>query len=573
MAGKRFSIEAIFKAVDKMTAPITRMQNRVGKFTRSVGAGVASARRGLNKFAGGMRNVALVGGVALGLVSAGMADVIRTGAEFEDALTSAVAKFPEGIEKGTDAFKSLQMAARRVGRETEFTATQSAQALDFLAMAGFNAKSAIAALPGVVDLATAGKMDLARATDIASDALGAFGLMSDVPETVGQNLARVNNVLAKTSTTANTTIEGLFEAMKEGGPIATSVGATIETFSALAGTMASSGIKASKAGTTLKRVFSTLAAPTGEAAKTLRRLGIQTKDSKGDMLDVIDIFASLEKRLKGLGSTERAAVVERIFGQIPLAGVNVLLKAGSEKLRDYRSALEDASGAAAKMAEKMRSTVTGRLKGLQSAVESVKISIFEMNEGPLAEIINQMTLWVRANEYLIATRVGEWMGKIIKAAVWLAGALGTAIGIIRNIGGALRHLGGFVADVVRVFQRGWAVFKSIDFRGYFLRMLGPIGMVIDNMDKLINLASKIPFVSRIADRLGFGGAEEPDRGELGNNPFVTFPQMVSPQERTSRTVEESRSSAEVTIRDDTGRAEVTKGILGPGIALVPTGGF
>ncbi len=627
----RFSVEAIFKARDRITAPITRMQNRVGKFTRSTEQGLRNVNRSIEGFSQGVRKYAMIAAAGFALIGAGMWNVISVGAQFEEALMASVAKFPEGIKKGSDAYKDLQNAARQVGRTTRFTATEAAQGLDFLAMAGYNVASAIEALPGVTELAIAGQMDLARATDIASDTLGAFNLMSTDAATVGKNLARVNNVLAKTATSANTTIEQMFEAITQAGPVGASAGASIETVSALLGQLAGAGIKESVAGTTLKNVFTRI---TKEADK-FAALGIDVKDANGNIRDVIDIFGDLEKRLATMGSFERSKIIEQLFGLRAIAGSNVLLGLGAKRLREYREELINSDGAAKSMAATMQQSVGARLKSLQSAVESVKLSIFAMNEGPLADTIDKITEWVRANEDLIATRVGEWLAGVInnfdKIVLWMK-RIGIAVAAIWGLITALKVFAGIMTVVnvimaanpvvlitlgvlaliaaivllIKNWERVKAWLDTIPAWAVALAGIlgGPIALLIagaelvrrswqplktfftnlwsgivnvfntslekirSTIDQIRSVASPVlGIASRVAGFLGIGGDGEP--APAGGA------QMVSPQERTARTINETRttSAAEVTIRDETGRGEVTHGTLGAGVSLVTTGAF
>lgn len=597
MAG-RFSVEAVFKAVDRVTAPVTRMQNRVGKLTRSMGRGFDKLNRSVGKFASGVKRGALAVTAALALSSAAMANVIGTGAEFEQTLVNAAAKFPGEIRRGTDAFEQLEAAAKKTGSTTEFTASQAASALNFLAMAGFNAESSVAALPGVVDLATAAQVDLATATDVASDSLGAFGLMTKDASKLGVNLARVNDVIAKTTTSANTTVEALFETIKDGAPVATTAGASIETFAALAGELANSGIKGSKAGTTLKNMFLSLSAPGTGAAKILKRLGVQTKDANGDMRDIVDILHDLNGALDGLGTADKSGVLEGIFGKIPIAGVNVLLASGSDRLREYRKELEGASGASAAMASVMRDTLQGRLNSLKSAVEGVKISIFSMTSGPLADAIEKTTEWVRANEALIATNVGEFIAKIItnlpaiiewvqwgaKAAVVFIAfvtVLKTLTGVLTlvNLLMAANPITLIVLAVVAAIAAFTALVVWIDevaeafgkMNPFIQAILAPLELVVRTI-KFIKDAFKGGFgdaISKLAVSLGFDVGSDTDQATGAG------PQIVSPQERVAQSIEEQRttSTAEVTIRDESGRAEVTSGSMGPGLSLQPSGAF
>jgi TP901 family phage tail tape measure protein len=415
----RFKVEAIFKGIDRVSAPMRRMQNRVGSSTRIMSRRLRSLNRGVGKFGGIAKRGALLAAGALTGLAVVMAKVTQVGMAFEQTLTNAAAKFPGNIRKGTKAFAELSAAAETVGSETEFSATQAAEGLNFLAMAGFDAKMAIGALPGVVDLATAAQVDLGVATDIATDSMGAFGLATKDPVQGVKNLARVNDVLAKTATTANTTIEAMFEAVKDGGPVATAAGASIETFGALAGTMANAGIKGSKAGTTLKTMFVALQAPTAKAAKELRRLGIVAKDQDGNMRDSITILGELKAALKSKGTADRGASLDAIFGKRAIAGVNVLLASGEENLRAYRKQLENSGGAAKAMADTMRGTTQGSLNSLKSAVEGVSISLFKQTQGPMKEAIDSATAWVRANKDVIATDLGDFLRQVGGAIAFL----------------------------------------------------------------------------------------------------------------------------------------------------------
>jgi TP901 family phage tail tape measure protein len=594
MAG-RFSVETIFKAVDKLTAPVSRMQNSIGKFTRSASDGLGRLNRRFSKVSDGIKKVGRNMLIGAAVIGGAMTSVVATGAQFEQSIVNASAKFPEGVKRGTDAFKALEDAARKTGSITEFTASQSAEAINFLAMAGFNAENAIAALPGVVDLATASSLDLGTATDIASDSLGAFNLMTKDSGQLGRNLQRVNDVIAKTATSANTSVTDLFEAIKDGGPVATTAGASLETFAALAGTLANAGIKGSRAGTTLKNTFLSIAAPSSAAAKILKRLSVSTQDADGNMLDIVETLDSLNKALDGLGTAERSAILEGIFGKIPIAGVNVLLAAGTDQLKGYRRALEGAGGASADMAGIMRDTLQGRLNSLKSAVEGVSISLFSMTNGPLVNAIEKTTEYVRANEELIATNIGGFLAKVInnfelivtrikQIAIGLAVfyalnlVLQTFIVIMTavNLVMALNPIGLIVLGVLALIAAFVGLVTYIDeisegFEGMhpvLQALLAPFGLIIKAI-KFIK--DNIGVISQAYDKVaGFFSDDAADQvdGRTGAT-------MVTPQDRIARSIEESRStsSAEVTIKDDTGRAAVTGGRLGDGINMIQSGGF
>ena len=643
MAG-RFSIEAVFTAVDRITRPVTRIQNRVGKMTRAMTRGFDRLNRSVDKFGKLAKRGALAATAAMAATGVAMLDVIKTGAAFESTLVAAAAKFPGEIRKGTEAFKLLEDAARKTGATTEFSASQAAEALNFLAMAGLNAESSVAALPGVVDLATAANIDLGEATDVATDSLGAFGLATKDATQLGKNLARINDVIAKTTTTANTDVATMFETITKGAAVATAAGASLETFAALTGVLANAGTKGSVAGTTLKNVFTSLAKPSKEAAKLLGKLGISTKDSAGDMRDVIDVLGDVDKALGKSGTAGRLEAITTLFGKIPLAGVNVLLKAGTKQLKDYRTELEGAGGSAKTMADTMRDTVTGRFKGLTSAIEGVKISIFDTSKGPLADILDKLTTWVRLNEKVIASNLGTWMagliGSLSNIDKWLdviivnfesivswAQTIGTALAVFfvfssvlktivlimtaLNLIMLLNPVGLIVLGVVALITAFTALFfwieeilEGFDSMPAVLRfILGPIRVLFSVVKGIKDLVGgivgfftggkKIDLTAtfdaaqgpaavpeRVAKKRGFfAGLFDSDDGEK-KAPGATAadgPQVVSPQERAANSIEERRetSTAEVTIRDETrgNRASVTKGKLGRGVTLQPSGSF
>lgn len=594
MAG-RFSVEAVFKAVDRITAPINRMQNRLGKFTRAASRDLYRINRQVDRMVGGLKKVAIAGTAAMALTGAAMADVIGTGADFEQTMVSAAVKFPGEIRKGSEAFKQLEDTARRVGGTTEFTATQAANGLNYLAMAGFNAEQSIAALPGLVNLATAGQVDLATASDIATDSLGAFNLMTKDAAQLQTNLARVSDVLALTSVRANTDIETMFEAIKDGAPVATAAGASVETIATMIGTMANAGIKGTRAGTALKNIFLSLSAPGSAAAKVMQRLHVKTTDASNGVRDAIAVFQDFTRATAELPEAQKMQAFDAIFGKIPIAAAINLTNA-ADSMVDFRKELEAGTGTTEKMASVMRDTLQGRLKSLSSAIESVKLRLFGMTSGPLSDVVDRMVAWTRANEDFIATKIGDVILSIVnnfdeivatlkKIGVGLAIFMGlsailkTFIAVMTavNLVMALNPVGLIVLGVVALIAAFTALVVWVDdVAGSFDKLPGIIRVILAPLELLIkaikfvkdNWGAVSGAASALGSFLGFGGGSDTQQA-------TAAPQMVSPQERTARSVEESRttSTSEVTIKDQTGRAEVTQGRLGPGLQLTHTGAF
>lgn len=595
MASK-FSVEAVFKAIDRVTAPVNRMQNAVGKFTRKMGRGLRSVNRQVDKLGKGLKKAAAIGTASLLLMGAAVTNVVATGAEFEQTLVAAAAKFPEGIRRGTEAFKVLEDVARKTGATTEFTAAQAASGLNFLAMAGFNAEQAVAALPGVVDLATAAAIDLGTASDIATDALGAFGLTTKDAVQQGKNLARVSDVLALTSIRTNTTIEALFEGIVKGAPAFTSAGQSMESFSALMGVMANSGIKGAEAGTILKNTVLRLGDPVSKAAKIMKGLGVRVADSEGNFRDILDIMGDFEKGLKGVGEVQRTAALNTVFGTRAVTGLSVQLKEGTSSIADYRKELEGAAGTSKTLAGVMRDTLQGRINSLTSATEGLKITLFKTKDSAIGGMVESLTSWVRtidttigANRELTVQLI-DGLGRAGKGILGIFGLLVAKFLILKSVIVTM-------AVVTKTWTAALIGFKVALAAIGLLMRIGPIGailtlitlggLLIANWDSIVSaISSAVSRIRPLLDALAtpfkdlfggfssvlgaargiFGGGEE---GGTAAEAGAAGAQIVSPQDRVAKTIEERRetSTAELTIRDKTGRAELAQKGASPGIGI------
>jgi len=396
-----FAVSTAFNAAGNILNKISKMDKGIKLFGDDATKSFRKASRGAAGF----------GSIVKGILAA---DIIKTGfrslqnglratatefVSYDQAIVSATAKF-KGLNtetlEGQKTLQSLMDTARELGGTTEFSATQAAQGLDFLATAGFTAEQAIASLPGVVDLATVAGTDLARATDIASDSLGAFGLMTKDTAQLQKNFTRINDVFAKTMTTANTNMESLFESVTKGGPAFTAAGQSLETFSALAGVMANAGIKGSESGTSLRNVMLRLANPAKDAAKVMRNLGVNVKDKiTGDFRDAIDILGDFEKGLVGMGTAQRTAALSTVFGARSVTGVNVLLKEGTDSLRKYRKEIIAAGGASKTISDKIRQSLGNQLASLKSAALEVGFQFIDTFKDKIGPAITSVTEAIR----------------------------------------------------------------------------------------------------------------------------------------------------------------------------------
>lgn len=453
MAGGRFSVEAIFKAVDRMTAPVRRMQDRVRRFTESSERGLRRINETTSAVSERFHGVGIAAAAGAGIASAALLDVIRVGSDFEKTLMSATARFPGNIRRGTQAFEELREAAERVGATTEFDAQQAAGALNVFAAAGFNAQQAIAALPGAGDLATVAALGLDEAASLAADSLGALGLKTADAAQLGRNLTRVNDIMAKSTQLANTSATEFAEAIKAGGNAAVSSGASVETFGSMVSALAASNIKGAEAGTAIRNVFLRLQAPASKASRVLRQLHVNVRDSNGNMRDMFDILGELQTAMAGMGTAEKTEALSHLFGAETITPALALLNQGADGLRNMRAQLEGANGAAAAMATTMRDTTAGDIDGFTSAIDGVKTALFGVISGPFRGILVSLTEWTNKNKELVTGGLSELL-------TWCQ----QSHPVLEGIGKVILALAtGFytVSTALRIAQGAMALFNAV----------------------------------------------------------------------------------------------------------------
>lgn len=461
-----FIVKTVFAGKDLLAPIFKRQTAAVGKFGDKASKSFAKASRSATNFGDIVKGVLTAGLIqrGLGVVARGARVVTEEFVDFDQALTQAGAKFPEVIKRGTDSFRKLGAVARKVGAETQFTAADAARGLDFLAMAGFDAQQAMVALPGVTDLATIANTDLARSTDIATDALGAFNLMSKDSIQLEKNLSRVTDVMAATVTSANTDIEQLFEAMKMAGPVATNAGASIETFNTIAAEMANAGIKGTLAGTALRTAFINLSAPVPKAQKLLNKFGIATKDSSGNMRDLLDIMDDVRGATSKMGSAQKTAALNTIFGRRAVAGMSVILNASSEQLREFRQTLIDAGGASKRMAGDIRKSIGNRLKELRSTLIEVGFKFLEAFVGKGEGGLDKLIAAVRRFD----------VKPIVEGIKTIVNIIGVAVDGIKIFGEALWDL----KDVLKAVALTIGIVKAAQWAWNVAMLANPLGILI-----------------------------------------------------------------------------------------------
>ena len=368
-----------FTAKDGITKRFGIMARASARF----GKKAISAFRGVNRQASKFRGItsgflkAQVIGKGFGLLTRGISSVTTGFIAFDKAALGATVRFKD-IGPGADNFqaklKEVEASARAAGAATEFTAAQSAEALDFLAKAGFTSVEAMGALGAMINLATASGEDFAQVADMSSDLLGAFGLNAKDTTQKITNLNRVNDVLVKTANSANVTIEDMFETMKVAGPIAKTLGIEIEEVAALTGIMGNAGIKATMAGTALKNSFLNLSTQSPKVVKMLRDIGVEVDDGTGNMRKFTDILGDVGAATKEFGSLKVAKVLDTLFGKRAIAGASGLIENIAD-VREFEKTLLNAGMTAKQTAEIMRTSIDAKLKALGSSATEAGFKI------------------------------------------------------------------------------------------------------------------------------------------------------------------------------------------------------
>ncbi|EAP9510771.1 phage tail tape measure protein [Salmonella enterica] len=333
------------------------------------------------------------------------------------------------LDKSDPQFTALREQAKKLGAETQFTSRDAASGQAFLAMAGFTPQAIQAALPGVLNMALAGGMDLGESADIGSNILSQFHL--DPKE-----MDRVSDVLTAAFTRTNTDLTNIGEAMKYAGTGIAGLGVSVEQTTAMIGVMANVGLRGSIAGTGLQTTFSRLAAPTGKAASALKELGVNVADATGKMRPAEVVLADIYKAVHKYGDVDQLSFFKDIAGEEAAKSFQALVQsAGSGELQKLLGELKKAQGESATVARKMADNLDGDLKNLDSAWEGFRIQIEELVDGPLrglvqgiSNVVGAMTTWAREN--LGLTKALLTVGGSALAVTAITGGLSLAIGLL-----------------------------------------------------------------------------------------------------------------------------------------------
>ena len=376
----------------------------VGAKMKSVGQNIASVGRSASMYI--TMPLTLMGGAAA-----------RTTADFDSAMSKV-----QAISGATGAeFDKLRAKAREMGANTKFSATESAEALTYMSMAGWKTEDMLSGLEGIMNLAAASGEDLATTSDIVTDALTAFGLTA-------ADSGHFADILAAASSNANTNVGMMGETFKYAAPIAGALGYSAEDTAQAIGLMANAGIKSSQAGTSLRSIMTKLSQDFTISGKAIGDVTVATTNADGSMRSLNDILADSREAFAGLTESEKAAAAESLVGKNAMSGFLALMNASPKDIGKLETAIANADGAAESMAETMQQNFGGQLTILKSQLSEAGISIGDT----LVPFMQKLTS-------IVQTLVDKFnaLSPTAKRIIVVIGLIVAAIGPLLTMGGVL----------------------------------------------------------------------------------------------------------------------------------------
>lgn len=407
-------------------------------------------------------------------VVAGFGLAAKKSIDFDDSMRKV--KATSGATSGE--FQQLRDKALEMGAKTKFSASESAEALNYMALAGWDTKDMLGGIDGVMQLAAASGEDLGAVSDIVTDSLTAFGMKA-------KDSGRFADVLAQTSSKANTDVRGLGEAFKYAAPVAGALGYTVEDTSIAIGLMSNAGIKGEKAGTALRTMFTNLAKPTKAMKNEMEKLGISITDSNGKMLPMRDVMGQLRDRFKNLSKDQQASAAATIFGKEAMSGALAVINASDEDYKKLTKSIDNSTGASKRMSDEMEGGIGGSIRKMKSAIESMAISIGDVLAphirkaadflAMLADKFTNMPGWVKTGVVGLGIFAAA-LGPLILTTGAFTAALGSIMTTIGPVMTGITKAGGlmnFLGTKAPFAAKGLTLVG-----GAFKFMLGPVGLAI-----------------------------------------------------------------------------------------------
>lgn len=394
LSGELADNKAKLQDADKAADELDQSLDDLGESSENAGGGFTVMKGALaNLVAEGIR-------MATQAIKDFVAETINVGKEFDSSMSQVAA-----VSGATgDDLQALRDKAKEMGSTTKFTASEAADAFNYMAMAGWKTEDMLGGISGVLNLAAAGNTDLATTSDIVTDALTAFGQSAD-------DAGRLADIMAAASSNANTNVEMMGETFKYVAPVAGAMGYSMEDASVAIGLMANAGIKGSQAGTYLRSILSRLAAPPKEAATAMDELGISITNADGTMKPMSEVIEILRQKFDGLSEAEQTQYAKHIAGQEAMSGLLAIVNAAPAAFDKLTDAVNNSEGAAERMAETMQDNLGGDLTKLGSQFEGVQLTLYEKFEPALRSGVEALSKMLDGISWVIEkiSEFSEWL--------------------------------------------------------------------------------------------------------------------------------------------------------------------
>ena len=414
------------KTIEKLGNTADKSGGVFGKFGQDVKEGIALGF--------GVSTVGMIT-TAIGMIKDGIGTMMETGMEYEATMSKV-----QAITNATGSeMEQMGELAKKLGAETSKSASESAEAMTYMGMAGWDTQQILAGLPGVLNLAIASGEDFARVSDIVTDNLTAFGMEAE-------DASYYADVLAYSASNANVSVDSLGESLKYVAPVATGAGVSMEETVAMISLLGDAGIKGSQAGTTLRSVILNLTGANEKATAKLKELGVKIYDNNGKMRSMTDILGDLSEKLVDAEGNVDTTTATMLVGKTAVSGFTALLQTGSERLGSFTEALKTSDGTADRMAKTMQDNVKGSLEELGGALETVGLKIYDSIEEPLKAGIDAVTDFiekvagvkeVEPTFTIFGEKVSEGTHTALKGVEELSNGIRNQIGTLELIGGTV----------------------------------------------------------------------------------------------------------------------------------------
>ena len=438
-----YSVKAVLSAVDRgFTSTLNNAGHSIdtlsGKISSGLGFGVLTGigQKAFDTIAGGAKSL--------------VSSVVSTGMAFESSMSNV-----QALSGATGAdFEALSAKAQEMGAKTKFSASEAADAMGYMAMAGWNAKDMLNGIEGVMNLAAASGEDLASVSDIVTDAMTAFGLAADGTTKGVANATYFADTLAATAASANTNVGLMGETFKYVGTMAGSLGYSIEDVSLAIGLMANRGLKGSMAGTSLNSVMTRLATNTSGAREAIEKLGVKFYDSSGNARALGDVMTELRDATKGMNNEQKTALANTVAGMEAQKGLLAILNATDDEYNSLADSIKNSTGAAQKQADVKMDNLYGDVTRLKSAWDGLSIKIYTAVNalgkskdglGSMRSVVQSVTDIVNKTADAVENLSNVYVSSGLSGVVAEANKMlsGTSDGV-KNVGAAIAGIGAVV---------------------------------------------------------------------------------------------------------------------------------